>query len=110
MVLVGRKTGRVADRAVDIDGRVALAANEVVMVVADARFIERGATRRFDAAEDTGSDKGVQIIKNGLPRKAGEAVPRRSGDEVGVLVLSLVLNSLQHRQPLGRDPQVGVSK
>jgi hypothetical protein len=73
-----------ADGAVDIFDRPASAADQVVVVVADPRFIERGGIRGFDAPYQSHFQQGMKIIINGLPGKAAQAFTGSDGNGLGV--------------------------
>jgi hypothetical protein len=58
--------------------------NQMVMVIADPRFIERGGVRGFDAPHQSRLQQGVEIIVDGLPGKAAEAFAGNDRDVIGV--------------------------
>ena len=61
MQLGGFETGRRADGAVDVGGRAAGPADDVVVVVADAGLVAGGASRGLDPADeiDAASERSV---------------------------------------------------
>ena len=75
--VVGRETGRLTGDAVDVDREAAVAADEVMVVVADPGLEARGTACRLDAAHDAGVVKRTEDV---VDRLGGErAEPRASG-------------------------------
>jgi hypothetical protein len=110
VIVGGLKAWSMADGAVDIDGRGALSANEMMMVVADAGLVERRASGRFDPAKDTSGGKGVEVVEYRLPGKSGQPPSRGTDDELSVLVLALKVDGLDDGDSLRGDAQVGLSE
>src|SRR5207244_3764600 len=67
-VVNGGETGRVADRAVDVDQLAAVAANQMVMVVADPVFETSRRARRLDATDEPLGAEETQRVVDGLKR------------------------------------------
>jgi hypothetical protein len=66
------ETWRFADGAVDIDGAPAVAADEVVMVVADSGLEERSTSGRLDPAHEPGAVKGAHDVVHSLRRQRAD--------------------------------------
>jgi len=110
VVVGGLKARRSSGGTVDVDRGEASAANEVMVVVADPRFVQRGATGRLDPPQDSCGRKCVQIVENRLPRKGGQPPSRGSDNELGVLVLALEIDRFDNGDPLRGDAQIGLPK
>ena len=74
------------DHAVDVLDAPASRTNQMVVVVADPRFVQGGGVCGFDAAHQTGVEEGVEVVVHGLPGKAADMLPRRNRDGVGVVM------------------------
>jgi len=98
------------DNAIDIYGRIAFSADEMVVVIPHPRFVEGGASRRLDATQDSRGHQRVEIVVHRLPRKRAETGPRGGHDKFGIPVTSLVLQDGQHRGPGGREAQIRLAK
>lgn len=107
VVLVGLKTGCRAHGAVDVDRDEALTTDQMVMVVTNTRFVKGGATGGLDSANDPGGRERVEIVVNGLARKASQPFSSRLDDELRVLMLAFVLDDFQHGQARRRQAEVG---
>ncbi len=82
--VVGRGEARhLADRAVDVDGPTAGAADEVVVVVADAVLVAGGRARGLDAPDDAGLGQRGEHVVDGLARDRAELGADRGVDLVG---------------------------
>ncbi len=69
-----REARHLTDRAVDVDGPAAIAADEVVMVVANPGLEASGMTRRLQTADEpSGRQRGKNVIDR-LDRDAAELV------------------------------------
>jgi len=101
----GFQARRLPGRAVNVYRGVALPADEVMVVVADAVLVEGRTTRGFDSADESGGDERVEVVVHGLAGKGSEPVPGGHRDELGGLVLPFVANDVEHGQPRGGDPQ-----
>lgn len=110
VVVGGLKARRGSGGTVDVYRGEASAANEVMVVVADPRFVERGATRRLDPPQDSCGREGIQIVENRLPRKGGQPPSRGSDNELGVHVLTLEIDRFDNGEPLRGDAQIGLPK
>lgn len=108
VIVCGVKTGSGSDGAVDIDGCGALAANEVVVVVADAGFVERRPSCGLDASENSRGNECVQVVVNRLTREAGLPLPGGVHDELGVSVLAFLIDGFQNGSALRGDAQVSL--
>ena len=82
----GFQAGRLADGAVHVDREPAGAADEVMMVVADARLVARGPAGRLDAAREPGAVQRLADVVRGLdgdaarrPRGRARSPGRRAG-------------------------------
>jgi hypothetical protein len=78
------QTGATPDDTVHVLDPTALPTNQMMVVVADPRFIERGGVRRFDAPQQSRLQQGVKIIINGLPGKAAKAFTGNDGNGIGI--------------------------
>lgn len=93
--LVGLQAGRVPNGAVDIDSGVAESAHEVVMVITNACFVKGWSTGGLDAADDFGSDEGVEVVEDGLSGEGGEDFGRFFDNGVGVEVGAGLIQRLE---------------
>lgn len=82
-VVRGGETGRVADGAVDVDQAPAVAADEVVVVVADPVLEPGRGARRLDPADETGFGEGAEGVVDRLARNGPDGVAGVGGDLVG---------------------------
>jgi hypothetical protein len=99
-VVFGRlETGGFPNRAIDIDGCVALAADEVVVVVTDPGLVKSGSTGGFDPAQDASCDERVEIVVHRLSGKRAEPAPCRHHNELGIAVLALVPDDVEDGKP-----------
>lgn len=73
-----------SDDAVYVFDSPAAPADQVMMIVADPRFIERGGVRGFDAPHQSRLKQGMKIVINRLPGKAAEAFTCDDGNGIGV--------------------------
>jgi aminoglycoside N3'-acetyltransferase len=86
---IGRvKAGGMTHRAVNIDGVVTSSTNQMMVVVADSRFVQRGSSGGFDSAEDTGGNQCVQVVVDRLARDSRGTRPCRCNDKLGVAVFT----------------------
>ena len=69
VVVGGGQAGRLADGAVDVGDDPAGSADDVVVVVADARLVARHRAGRLDAAHQTGGGERVEDV---VDRLAGD--------------------------------------
>ncbi len=86
-----------SDDTVHILNPTALCTYQMVMVVADPGFIERGGVCGFDTPYQSRVQQSMKIIVHGLLGKTAEAFPGSNGDGFGVEVPSLV-DRRQHRE------------
>lgn len=100
MVFGWFEAGRGANSAVDVDGGVALAADEMVVIVPDPGLVERGASGGFKPADDPGRDERVEVVVNRLARQRPEPSPCRGHDVLRIPVLTFMLDCVQNGQPL----------
>lgn len=68
------EAGRVAERAVDVDGEAAATADEVMVVVADTGFEARRTAGWFDAAHEACCLKRPQNVVHGLRRERPQSL------------------------------------
>ena len=87
-----------AHRTVDIDGGVASAANEVMVVISYPRFVEGRTTGGLYSTDDAGGDERVEIVIDGLPREL-EAPSGGRCDELGIPMLAFVVQHVQNGKP-----------
>lgn len=95
----GVEAGRLSDGAVDIDDLLAPPADEVVMVVAHPRFVERRSTGGFNAADDPDGHQGIEIVVDGLAGQRSEPLSCGGHDEFGIAMPALLLHHVQHGLP-----------
>jgi hypothetical protein len=86
------------DDAVHILDPTAAPTDQMVMVVACPRFIERGGVRGFDASYQSSLQQGVEIIVYGLSGKASEAFAGHDGDRVR-MEMPAVVDRRQYGEP-----------
>lgn len=85
------------DDTVHILDPAALPADQMMMVVTDPCFIERGGVCGFDATYQPHFQQGMKVIINGLTGKAAEALAGNLGNGVGV-EMSAAVDRRQHRE------------
>lgn len=68
MMIGWLKAGRGSHCTVDVDRGVASSADEMMMIVTRSGLIERRASGGLDSANDSGGDKRVEVVVNGLAR------------------------------------------
>ena len=95
---------RGADGAVDVGDGLAAAADQVVVVVPDARLVARGGAGRLDAADQSGSGQRVQHLVDRGGRDRTDLLARGHGDLVGGRV-RMPDDGGQHRDPRRGRPQ-----
>jgi hypothetical protein len=105
----GLEARGVADGAVDVDHAAAGAADEVVVVVADAVFVAGGRAGGLDASEEAGVDEGGKSVEDRLMRDRPEGRPNGGLDLLGGGVRA-VGDRLKDRHPLGGDLQATSSQ
>jgi len=91
------------DDAVDIFDPAAMPTNQMMMIVTNARFVERRGIAGFDAAHQSDLQQGMEIIVDGLRRQAPKAFPSNDGNGIGSKMTALV-NRRQDREPGRRNP------
>lgn len=91
-----------ADGAVDVVERAALAAHDVVVVVSRAALVARGVARRLDAAQETGVAQGVQHVVDALDGHGRELLAHGLEDGLGGRV-GEPADDVEHREPWRRD-------
>ncbi len=64
----GLEARGMSDGAVDVDHAAAGAADEVVVVVADAVFVAGGRASRLDPSQESGVDEGGKSVEDRLMR------------------------------------------
>ncbi len=85
------------DDTVHILNPAALPAYQMMMVVTDPCFIERGSVRGFDSPYQSHFQQGMKVIIDGLSGEAAEPFPGSDGDGVGVKMPAVVDRS-QYRE------------
>src|SRR5690606_888251 len=98
----GGQARGVAGGAIDVDGLAAGAADEVMVVVADAIFVKRGGTSGLDAADEALVGEKVEGVVDGLPGDDADFGADAFGDFVGGAV-GPVRHGAKHGKTLGRD-------
>jgi len=101
----GRQARRLADHAVDVDGLAAIATDEMVVVVADARLEQRRGSGWRDAANDARPMEGTHDVVNRLRRKRTDPRPGSLGDLIHAHVSGHLRKHSEHRQAGGRHPK-----
>lgn len=94
----GRQARSLADSAVDIADRAAAPADDVVVVICDAKFVEGRAARRFDAPCDTRSAQSRKHVVHRLVRDGADAVAHLRDDRFGV-GMRLSIQRFEHAEP-----------
>ena len=104
-MVIGRgQAGRGADGAVDVGDRPAGPADDVVMVVADARLIPRHRARWVDAPHEAGVGEGAQHVVDGLLGDLAELPAHEADDRMRVGV-GMVVHRGEHGHSRTRDAQ-----
>ena len=98
-VVGGGEARRLADRAVDVDHPAARAADEVVVVVADAVLVARRRPRRLDAPQQSLVGERAEHVVHRLARDGADLGADDPVDLVGGAVRALG-HRPQHGQPL----------
>ena len=80
----GFQAGSRADGAIDVGGRAADPADDVVVVIADAGLVTGGASRGLDSADEVGRRERAQRVVHGLARDAAELVVDGAEDRLHV--------------------------
>ena len=112
--LVDGEAGRIGDvkarsvtgGAVDIDHHAAVPADEVMVVVPDADFEERGSAGRLDAPDQVSRVEGVEGVVNGLRGHAAELDASAVDDGFDVKVFARS-DRVEHGEALSGHPQPG---
>ena len=99
VILSRLKAGGMASRAVDIDRRVASAADEMVMVVSRPRLIQSRPSGGLDPLEKAASHERVEVVVDRLARELAQPFAGGIHDKVGIAMLPLVVDHLQDRHP-----------
>jgi len=89
--------------AVDVLDATALRANQMVVIVADPRFVECGAVRGLDAPYQPRLQQGMQVIVHGLMGEAAQLFPGFVGDGIGAEMPAAV-DRRQDRETGRGDP------
>src|SRR5690606_1982242 len=85
------------------------AADEVVMVVADAGLVAGDRAHGLDASQQSRGGERAQDVVDGLVGDRSDAFAHPPEDRVRVRVRMLVHHA-QHGEPLRGDPEVGVAQ
>lgn len=102
MVVRCREARRVVHGAVDIAHIAADAADQVMVVVADACFESGRGMARLDAPKQAALAEGAERVVDRLMRDGAELFGDRSVDAVGGAV-GVVGDRIENRDPLGGD-------
>ena len=102
---MGREAGGRPDRTADVFSLTAGAADEVVMIIADTVFVERGGLGRLDATNDALISKHVQDVIDGLAGDRTEFSADLLGEYVGRRV-RVAGHGPENGNALGRDREV----
>lgn len=105
MVIGWRQAGCITDGTVDIADDAARPADDMVVVVADARFVAGDRAGRLDAPHQPGGRQSVQNVVDRLARYLGQAGANSSEDGLGVGV-RMGMHGLEHRNAGAGDPQL----
>ena len=109
-VMLGRFDARCGSlRAVDVRDRAAPTADDVVVVVADARLVARGAPCRFDPADEPSPRKRAKSVIHGLRRDPADAFASRLGDHIDGGVVAAARRR-QNSDPWARGTEPGRAK
>ena len=104
-VVGGGEAGAYADGAVDVGDGAARAADEVVVVVADAHLVARDRARGLDPSDEPGVGERAEHVVDRLVRDGRLLGAHRGEDGVGVGV-RLAAYGPQHGEARPGDPQV----
>ena len=104
VIIGGIKTGSLAGCTVDVNHMTALPTDEMVMVVIDAIFIQRGRTHGLNSTQHAFVDQGVQRVVHRLSRDGAECCNGEIADLIcgGV---GLAADRLQNCQSLRSDTE-----
>ena len=97
---------RLAHRALDVVHDTALAADHVMVVVADAQLVERGRARGLDATHDAGLPAHAEHVVDRLRRHAPELGAHLADDEVRGCMW-VFREHLEHSHARRGDPKAG---
>ena len=95
-----------ADGASDVFDGTARAADEMVVVVADARFVPCDGSRWVDAPDQAGVAQHPQAVVDGLVGDLAEVRSHEIDDRTGVGV-GVFVDCREYGDPRPRDPQGG---
>ncbi len=96
------EAGSVADRAIDIDDVTALPADEMVVIVSDAIFVQSRRADRLDSPDQPFVDQEAESVVDGLARNGADVGLRSLGDVVSGAVW-MKSDGPQDRETLGGD-------
>ncbi len=102
---VGREARCRANDAVDVRYRTTRTTDDVMVVVRDPRFEERGAPSGLDPSSETDLSEHREGAVDRLGRGGLEAVAHRSEDLVDPQMVPPRAEDIQYRDPLRRDAQ-----
>ena len=91
--------------AVDVGGGAAMAAHDVMVVVAGARLEKCGATGRLDPASQTDVHECGEGVVDSLTRDRAQPAPCQLGDLFDAQVMALLAQQGEDRDALGGAPQ-----
>ena len=91
------------DSAVDIVDPAAAPADQMMMIVADPRFVKGGGICGVDATHQTRLQKSVEVVVDRLPGKAPQAFTSDCSDSIGIEMPALV-DRRQNRKTRRCDP------
>lgn len=105
-VVLGRlKAGARSSGTVNIQDRMALAADQMVMIVCHPSFVEGWPSGRLYPPDEVCLDESVQIIVDSLTTERREPCASGRDNELRVSVLALLLHRFQHRDPGRSDAE-----
>lgn len=103
------KTGRLADRTVDVGDAAATAADDMVMVVADPGLVAGHRPGWLDLANESGLGERAEDVVDRLMGDVGQALADRADDLVGVGV-GMVDQGVEHGKSLAGHPQADTAE
>lgn len=91
------------DDTIYIFDPAAAPANEMMMIIADPGFKERGGIRGFYAPYQPRIQQGMQVVIDRLPGESAQAFSRRDGDSIGI-EMPTVMDRSQHGKTRRGNP------
>lgn len=106
VVLGGFQAWRSADGTINIHRGLASPADQVMVIVADAGFVQCRTSSGLDSPDDSSGDESIQVVVHGLSGQGAQPPPRRRSDKLSVFVFAVKLNRLKNRQALRSHSQL----